>query len=98
MEVAMKIYIVSSGCVHEGGTNRHVALTEARAIELAEDVIDLLNDDVPDGYDINLTWPRLDADYRPQMACEIGRRPARRVALWRQGNDFVAVHEWEVTT
>ena len=94
----MKSFIVSAGCVFDGGTNRHVALTAARALELAEDVIDEMKDDVPDGYDINLTWPRLDADYRPQMACEVGSRPARRVALWRQNNDFVAVHEWEVAT
>ena len=92
----MKVYIVSSGCVFDGGANRHVVLTEARAIELAEDEIDASKDDVPDGYNVNLTWPRLDADYRPQMACELGPNAARRVALWRQGNDFVAVHEWEV--
>lgn len=42
----MKVYIVSSGCVFGGGTNRHVALSEARAIELAEALVDKFKDDV----------------------------------------------------
>lgn len=93
----MKVYIVTSGCVFDGGTNRHVALTEARAVDLAEALVDKFKDDVPDEYDIRDYWKRNDACPKV-LACEVGG--GRRVALWQShawtAFDFVAVHEWEV--
>jgi hypothetical protein len=87
--IGMKVYIVSSGCVFDGGTNRHVALTEARAIELAEEIVRTEPFGSP--------WKRDASARATTLACE-GQDGPRRVAFWSDGYDFVAVHEWEVAT
>lgn len=89
----MKIYIVSSGCVFEGGTNRHVALTEARAIELAQALVKVeLVEFEMDEFEIWHVWDRNDT-HPTVLDCD---GSSRRVAFWRGGDDYVAVHEWEV--
>jgi hypothetical protein len=88
----VKIYIVSSGCIFDGGTNRHVALTEARAIELAEALVR-----EEQAYWTIRTWKRDASARATTLACE-GQDGPRRVAFWSDDYDFVAVHEWEVTT
>lgn len=102
----MKIYIVSLGCVFDGGTNRHVALTEARAIELAEALVhdeqsyskDRAEQPFANDRSRDSTWKRDASARATTLACEVDDRSARRVAFWSDDYDFVAVHEWEVTT
>ncbi len=79
----MKVYVVTLGCLLEDKCVRGVFLMREHAIRL---VYRIIADER--GLNPNLCWAYMGPDLR---------RAAPIIARWQEGDNFIAVYEWEVS-
>jgi hypothetical protein len=88
-----KCYVVSSGCVYEGGWTESVHLSKESAIKVAKKLVGYRQQDNNEAYERSRERHKV-AGYKPPE--KIVYRKDKEREYWTDGYDYVQVVEFEL--